>query len=51
MATSKDLSNLSFLVFTNRGRRYVRAYRNVWIPQVLDKKGKVLKAGYSKPKE
>ena len=51
MATSKDLSNLSFLVFTNRGRRYVRAYRNVWIPQVLDKKGKVLKAGYSNPKE
>ena len=51
MTTSKDLSNLSFLVFTNRGRRYVRAYRNVWIPQVLDKKGKVLKAGYSKPKE
>ena len=51
MTTSKDLGNLSFLVFTNRGRRYVRAYRNVWIPQVLDKKGKVLKAGYSKPKE
>ena len=51
MTTSKDLCDLRFLSFTNRGRRYVRAYRNVWVAQELDKDGKVLKPGHSKPKE
>ncbi len=51
MTTSKDLCDLKFLSFNNRGRRYIRAYRNVWVSQKLDKDGKVLKPGHSKPKE
>ncbi len=51
MTSSKDLCDLSFLSFDNRGRRYVRAYRNAWVAQELDKDGKVLKRGYSKAKE
>ena len=51
MTTSKDLCQLNFLTFKNRGHTYVRAYRNVWVPKKLDDKGNVLKKAGSAPAE
>lgn len=51
MTTSKDLCQLNFLTFKNRGHTYVRAYRNVWIPKKVDDKGNVLKKAGSAPAE
>ena len=38
MTTSKDISQLNFLTFKNRGHTYVRAYRNVWVPKKVNEK-------------
>ena len=51
MTTSKDLCQLNFLTFKNRGHTYVRAYRNAWIPKKLDDKGNVIRKAGSAPCE
>lgn len=51
MTTSKDISQLNFLTFKNRGHTYVRAYRNVWVPKKVDEKGNVIKKAGSAPAE
>ena len=49
MATSTDFSSFRFTAITNHGRRYVRAYRNIWVPKQTDAEGNVIRKGYSKP--
>lgn len=50
MISGKSLCNLNFLTFLNKGRTYVRAYENRWVPKQTLEDGTQV-GGYSKAKE